>query len=66
MTARLMLRAILLRLDLAFCRWRLRCIEQEREGYENAGVMLGAQYLINTEAQASDLRSRIQRLEQVL
>ncbi len=47
------------RLRLAYLRWLLRSVVDEREGYERAGVPLGPLYLINSVNLESDLRARI-------
>lgn len=57
--ARALRRAVLLR----WYRWQLRCIAEERQGYEAAGVMLGVEYLKNCEIQTRVLRGRIAFLE---
>jgi len=57
------IRAVWRRILLAYLRFCLRCIEDERETYERAGVPLGPRYLENSERQASLLRSRIAMLE---
>ena len=48
---------------LRWYRWHLRCILEERHGYQDAGVPLGAAYLRNAEFQARVLRGRIAFLE---
>lgn len=62
-TRRSLWQRIALRLELAWCRWRLQCIVDEREGYERAGVQMGPLYIINCEHMERDLRSRIGLLE---
>ena len=59
----MLLRAVQRRLLLAYLRFCLRCVVDERETYQVAGVPLGPQYLRNSERQASVLRSRIAMLE---
>ncbi len=51
------------RLQLAYLRWCLRSLIDERDGYERAGVPLGPIYIINSEHQERDLRNRIGVLE---
>ena len=62
-TRRPLWQRILTRIDLAWSRWRLQCLIDEREGYERAGVRLGPLYIINSEHMERDLRSRIGVLE---
>lgn len=52
-----------LRIELAWCRWRLRCLMDEYEAYLASGYPLGPGYIINCELQASELRQRIAMLE---
>lgn len=59
-------RRIAIRIDLAWSRWRLQCLIDEREGYERAGVQMGPLYIINSENMEMDLRSRIGVLECLL
>lgn len=59
-------RRLWLRIDLAWCRWRLQCLIDERDGYERAGVKVGPIYLINCEHMERELRSRIGVLECLL
>ena len=60
-------RNVLVRAWRAVVLWKLRhdleCLQAEREGYQAAGVPLGAQYLANCADQERDLRSRIAMLE---
>ena len=65
-TSRPLWRRVVMRLELAWCRWQLRSIVDEVNGYEDAGVKLGPVYLINCENQARDLRARISVLEFLL
>ena len=51
------------RLQLAWCRWRIKCLQDERDNYEAAGFPLGPIYIINSEHQERDLRNRIGVLE---
>lgn len=50
-------------LRLAYLRWCLRCVNDERTAYQAANFPLGPQYLRNSAAMARDLRSRIAALE---
>lgn len=58
-----LVRAACRRALLAYLRFCLRCVVDEREAYQLAGVPLGRQYLANSERQASVLRARIALLE---
>ncbi len=48
---------------LAVLRWQERCVIDEREGYLDAGVPLGPQYLANSVAKEEELRVEIALLE---
>lgn len=52
-----------LRVHLAYLRWCLRAVIEEREGYVRAGLVLGPQYAANSARQEDELRSRIAVLE---
>lgn len=54
------------RIELAWCRYRLRCLVDEREAYASAGVRMGPVYLFNCEHMERELRSRIGLLECLL
>lgn len=54
---------VLRALHLAYLRWCLRCLNDERTAYLAANFPLGPQYLRNSAAMARDLRSRIAALE---
>lgn len=62
-TRRSFLTSLARRLELAWCRWRLRCLMDEYEGYMESGFPVGPIYIINCELQASELRQRIAMLE---
>lgn len=51
------------RIELAWCRWRLRCLMDEYQGYMDSGFPVGPLYIINCELQANELRQRIAVLE---
>lgn len=65
-TRRTLLQRIAARIELAWCRYRLQCLIDEREGYERAGVPMGPLYIINTEHMERELRSRVGILECLL
>jgi len=51
------------RIQIAYFRFCLQAIVEEREAYQAAGVQLGPAYLANSYQQAQDLRCRIAILE---
>lgn len=50
-------------LQLAWLRHRLACVVDERDGYLQAGMALGEQYLANSKKQEDELKGRISLLE---
>lgn len=45
-------------IQVRYLLWCARCIVEEREGYERAGLALGEAYMRNSHAQEHDLRAR--------
>lgn len=62
-TRRTLLARLSARIELAWCRYRLRCLIDEREAYMQARVPMGPRYRENCDRQARDLRARIALLE---
>ena len=47
----------------AYLRWCERCVVEERQGYEDAGINMGPEYIRNSYRQEELLRVRIADLE---